>query len=719
MNSIERTSYNIAIIGGGPNCVYALERIAALLYHRKYSGGIHIHIFDKEGRFGCGAVHDVNQPNTSLLNRIACQIGFGCSKSFVSANYFLPDELTFDFMEWVDQKYKTTRDNQYKIAPSDWPPRCVHGEALRDAFENYLTIIRNNSNSKIDLYPCEVTDIVPIENRYIVVSNFGQKQIRDINEVLVVTGNQIQTRQSRLVGEGLTDTSCPDESLITNVYPLEREFSEANIDSATKLVIKGTGVTSVDILLYLTEGRGGKFQFSESKGELEYLPSQREPSSIYWVGRSGIICDARPINQKSRSDYTIKSQGDFFNVQNIENLRARFGVIRNLDVVGRRKQLDFEKHVLPLMILEMAVLYYRSLLGQESNDGLSRAATRVAKKHLDNCLMNDGALHHSDYLKPIHEIFVDAMIRNLEREVCRTDSTAIGDQIWPVYVLRYLIENDYYSSLGQESYIIDSLKFDSSAIFNPLSKYNIKNSQEYIDATLKIINRDLWEARRGNLMSPVKFACDTVWRDYRSVLIATLDSGGLNPTSERDFFQTYWSIHNRIADGPSLRSIEKVKALINSSVVDFTLGYGATVAYDVEKGCLVATGLYKQSNHQVSFNKMCLAYLKRFDILHDSSPLYSNLIDRKLISIWRNGFANSEYGGGISLDSNLNPISTRGKPIDTLTFVGPNIEGKLFFHHTLCRSDQLQPTINNLITWSNRLENRMQSYFDNWELRTA
>ena len=78
-NQTELSPYHIVIIGSGPNSVYAMDRIAALCLGRPDLDNFHVHVFDRNGLFGCGEVHDINQPRSTLLNRIVSQISFGCN----------------------------------------------------------------------------------------------------------------------------------------------------------------------------------------------------------------------------------------------------------------------------------------------------------------------------------------------------------------------------------------------------------------------------------------------------------------------------------------------------------------------------------------------------------------------------------------------------------------------------------------------------------------
>lgn len=705
--------FKLAIIGGGPNCVYALDRLASLLYGRRDLGQLQIHVYDAGGLFGCGEVHNAQQSETSLLNRIAGQIGFGCDEKTPNTNFILPKQHRFNFMEWVHSKYQETGEECYRIAGDDWPPRYIHGEGLQAAFTNYAEILEADGRVIVILHNSEVVDIRQNSENFDVIADNEGDTILGVNELLLATGIQSQQKAKVLKKSGLDHLDCPDEVLVTSMYPMANSFTESHIGPDSSLCIRGTGVSAMDLMLYLTEGRGGIFEYLPNEEEFKYHPSGREPKNIIMVGRSGLFCGARPENRKSSLRGEVKTEGAYFNRSSIDELRTTYGTANSLFLVGPRKQLNFERHVLPLMVLEMAVLYYSRLLGDETFENFQRTGAEIADRFIgghiefgqaEDCL--------EQMLRPLHDIFVPLILERLESFTGLPKGRPDVSEIWNIYVLKYLEESNNRSIAGREREVCDSLKFDWEYISNPFSRLSVADGREYLQATLKLMDRDLWEARRGNCDSPLKFACDTVWRDYRPVLTDCVDSGGLTPVSQKLFLDKYLSIHNRIADGPSLAVVGKLRALIAQAIVDVDLGFGAEIRYDTQTGRFHAVG--NLADHAKEFDVFCLGYLQTFDVGSDSRPLYGNLLKQGLILPWNNDadVKIADHSGGIAINENLNPVNHDGRVIENMTFIGPPIEGIRFFHHTLCRSDTLQPTIKNLVNWGNRLETRMDAHFE-------
>ena len=105
---------------------------------------------------------------------------------------------------------------------------------------------------------------------------------------------------------------------------------------------------------------------------------------------------------------------------------------------------------------------------------------------------------------------------------------------------------------------------------NPLVLANEDFRKKYI----KFLKWDIEEAKKGNLKSPYKKACDGVWRDLRPQITVLFDDCK-NFKLYRYFLNHILSIHNRLCDGPSLEIIKRIKKLILKNVInlDFKNNY--------------------------------------------------------------------------------------------------------------------------------------------------
>ncbi|MDV8148641.1 FAD/NAD(P)-binding protein [Arthrobacter sp. B10-11] len=110
------------------------------------------------------------------------------------------------------------------------------------------------------------------------------------------------------------------------------------------VIVSGMGLAFVDLVVLLTEGRGGRFQETPDGG-LAYVPSGAEPR--LWAGsRRGV-----PYHSKISSTLRGEAAGDprFFTAAVVQDLLARHG------------ELDFRTHLWPLIAKDAGYGYYREL----------------------------------------------------------------------------------------------------------------------------------------------------------------------------------------------------------------------------------------------------------------------------------------------------------------------------------------------------------------------
>lgn len=110
------------------------------------------------------------------------------------------------------------------------------------------------------------------------------------------------------------------------------------------VIVSGMGLAFVDLVVLLTEGRGGRFEETPDGG-LAYVPSGAEPR--LWAGsRRGV-----PYHSKISSALRGEAAGEpqFFTADAVQALLARHG------------ELDFRTHLWPLIAKDAGYGYYREL----------------------------------------------------------------------------------------------------------------------------------------------------------------------------------------------------------------------------------------------------------------------------------------------------------------------------------------------------------------------
>ena len=317
----------LAIVGGGPLCVYALERLAAQLgaIERPQAGtGLRIDVFERSGRFGAGEVNHDLQPATSLLNRVAAQIGFSADETNTSVAALLPAGARPTFLEWAVRRSRERGDPAYALAPAAIPSRRMHGEALTETFTAYVARLRE-AGVELHCHARSVVDLVPeADHSFTIVCADAEHgdcaAIIRADRVLLATGNAASFAQS--------PPPPPDARglrRIARVYPLDRQLTEATVPRGAQVAISGLGLTAADVLLYLTEGRGGRFEKEDEAGlRLRYVACGREPARIVAFSPSGMLPCCRPENFKLL-DPELAYRGVFFNVEALQRMRGARG----------------------------------------------------------------------------------------------------------------------------------------------------------------------------------------------------------------------------------------------------------------------------------------------------------------------------------------------------------------------------------------------------------
>lgn len=630
---------DLAIVGAGPNCTYAVERLAVMLGRRRRPVDLRIRIFEKSGFFGAGNIHRPDQPKSSLLNRIIGQVAFAPDESYPAAEGLLPRELRPTMHEWSQHRYRETGDAQYNLAPQDWPPRRLLGEALTDHFNKYLALLRSVAGVEVELLTLEVTGISRADGHYLLsVDDPGRAPFR-ADHVLFVTGNSINRPRTGSLEEQLERAAARSSfDYIGYPYPLDRISEE--LTSPERVVgCIGLGQTANDVILYLTEERGGQFVNAAGEHGLRYVPSGREPRRIVAISQSGVFTAARPVNQKLADPARLEHAGLFFTNQAIDSLRTSYGSPSTIAAFGRQQQLDFERHVFPLMLLEMECLDHKTLFGPDFGREIA-AASRT---------------RFTDFIQGAVEVSsrdeaIAFLLEPLRDQVARKAGDAPGAEL-----------------------------FSWHDLIDPIPRRSYDSAETYTRALLAYMKRDHAQCTQGNVANPTKAATDGVWRDLRETLSYAIDFGGLTSDSHRTFLREYLRYHNRLADGAAVELMEKMRALVVSGLLDVGTGPSPEVVVD-EEDRVRFKGPHTGSARLVDVVIDCR--LSGIDLRRDASPLYQSLVNNGLVQLWVNPGRDGDAGfapGGPVLNRDCHPIGTDGRANDRLTFIGPPTEGMMFF----------------------------------------
>ena len=243
---------------------------------------------------------------------------------------------------------------------------------------------------------------------------------------------------------------------------------------------------------------------------------------------------SRPFNQKLLNPKKLEHKEIIFNKKYINKLRKKFNQKKF------EKKISLENTLLPFLKAEFYLIYFETYLSKKNYLEFKK----IIQKNLN---------HNKLDLK-----------YNFSKE-----GTLIDNHLRNFLIQGLFNEKFYKKNWFSKKKIIKDIinkKFVFFDFFsNPLINENEYFQREYI----KFLNWDINEAEKGNLKSPFKKACDGLWRDLRPLLTNLFDD--CNHPIYANFIKKILPIHNRLADGPSVEMIKKIKKLIIGKNLDFTL----------------------------------------------------------------------------------------------------------------------------------------------------
>ena len=181
---------------------------------------------------------------------------------------------------------------------------------------------------------------------------------------------------------------------------------------------------------------------------------------------------------------------------------------------------------------------------------------------------------------------------------------------------------------------------------------------------------DVREARKGNLASPLKAACD-VLRDVRDNLRAAIEFGGLTQASHRWVLAEFMPVMNRLAVGPPEVRVSELLALMEAGVLEADFGPGAECGAPADGG-LMRISAVKWADHSVEAHVLVRARISMHSPQDDASPLLRGLLDDGHVRLFRNG---DFPAGGIEIDRNHNWVGGNGHVIRNAWALGIPTEG--------------------------------------------
>lgn len=226
-------SVKLAVIGGGPRALWAIEELAK----RCADTSVEVDVWEPEPDCGAGRVYRWGQPDYLLMNLRAEAIGTAMGT----------------YEQWRSEQTRP-------LASGAFPPRREVGLFLAESWADAV----DKASMSVRHIRCAADQIQQVGERWKV---HGETHAGVYDELLIATGHAA-TWSGALRGDRV-------------IADLEQ------VNPGDTVGVRGSALTFIDLMLAATIGRGGQFEMDS------YIPSGNEPVLIP-VNRSGLFMEVKP-----------------------------------------------------------------------------------------------------------------------------------------------------------------------------------------------------------------------------------------------------------------------------------------------------------------------------------------------------------------------------------------------------------------------------------------
>ena len=724
---------DVAIVGGGPSATYALDRLVAALTaaHESLDTGRPdrrgnrsagqnarqqairtLAVFEPSGHFGGGRVYAPDQPAHHLMNRNACDIALRGPVLRPIEDVARPP-IPASFLAWQACEPR----DEPPVADEDAPPRAMVGRAFAAVFAAQVRVLRSHFGIEVHTIPAPVTAITEMADgsSRLALAVGGDAAPRfAARRVLLATGHDWLSPDAAQIERSAFALARPQVAYARSPCrpdhwpPDTGSFytaptREAGGADGRRVAVDGLGLTAIDAVLQLTEGRGGRFvRRDDGRGRdisLVYRASGREPPQIVLFGRSGLLTTARPVNGRMARGLGSRHPA-LLTTARVDALRAAFGRPARIAGHGTILQLDFDRDLLPAIVAEMALVFHATGREVAFHDALAEAWRSIldaAQGAVSRATIEAEALGDRRREDPWRQ--VDQIAARLE-----TAATDLGSK------RRF----DWRSTLL--GWPAPHVAARPSAAGSPPARAR----KGWHATALTLAHRDVARAQRGNLDDPHKAALDAVWRDARPVLGAAIDFGGLTSASEARFRRFWLPIYHRQSNGAPIAAMQKMIALGEAGRLDLSAGPDAFARPDPGGRGWLVEGSSTQA--PVLAESLIEARVERFDPNRSQSPLYRTMLEQGLLALFDDNEStaarrNTRFDdpgpntrerperrfAPIAIDRHHRAIGRNGKIDPRILLVGTPIEGARYFQESLARPGAINATIEALDAWASEI----------------
>ncbi|TDS10974.1 FAD/NAD(P)-binding protein [Sphingobacterium paludis] len=371
---------NIVLVGGGPKGMYALERLLNELPSSLEREGMHIIWINENADFGSGNNYQVDQPDYLLINYC---IGNIDAWDRECVNTSIPQQL--DLLDWI----KASCDNGMQARPTDYASRALVGCYLQSSLQRILTSIP--ANVSVSLLQAKVADI-HYETDFSLQLQ-GEEVPLKADYLLLATGHCYEN--NNLLGAGAVPAEQSGH-YFKSAYPVKKLDS---IPAQTPVAVVGLGLTCIDVVLHLTEGRGGRFT-----ADGIYLSSGDEPLLYAF----------------SRKNVPILTRGPIYGEDRYQLRPATIARLQEFKAISGERRIDFTRELYPVLQDEAQYAYYSTLLKERSEQRIADYIAKLPSNEiftLDELLFPNSLSDHESMLQYLRDTIAYAECGELQAPV--------------------------------------------------------------------------------------------------------------------------------------------------------------------------------------------------------------------------------------------------------------------------------------------------------------
>ena len=330
----------IAIVGGGPRAAGFLERLGANLPEIAPGRRIEVHVIDPYPP-GAGRVWRFEQSPLLRMNSMAEDVTMFTDESVQCEGPIRPGP---SLAEWAALERAATLPEALdpelaELTGGSFPTRRLQSRYLAWFFQH--TVATLPSTIDVSVHAERVLRIsgAPTDRQEVWLTGYTRPIVADVVVLAIGHLDANPTGESARLLDFATEHGA---------YYLPPAYS-ADVDLSTvqpgqKVLMRGFGLAFIDLMVLLTEGRGGRFE-TQPGGELRYVASGEEP--VLYVG------SRRGVPYHAKTSYRLLGERPplprFFDAAAVDAL------------IADNDSIDYRSQVWPLQAKEIAWAYYHEL----------------------------------------------------------------------------------------------------------------------------------------------------------------------------------------------------------------------------------------------------------------------------------------------------------------------------------------------------------------------